>query len=446
MSSGIERGAFFLDGLAAKQVAVIRETLRGNGDNSEPPEWATEQVPDDLGEIADSGSEARAETPDPHAWPASLDLEALALREPEQPRFIIPDWLPCGYATLLAGHGGIGKSAIALHLAVCTAAGVPFFGLEVARRRVLYLSCEDREAVLHWRLFRICAHLGVDLVSLRGWLEIIDLVGADAILWERDPRTGATVTPGYGRLQERMRDHQTDVLMVDGITDTYAGGEGNRADVKRYVNSLVALIPADTGAVLLIGHVSKPGATAGANGDGYSGTTGWHNAARARWYLYPEATQDEDGERDARTGDLILDLQKSNNGRTDQSVRFSWDHEAHLFIGREIVGATASDRAHRDRIEQKGILAALRACAESVPPIVVPTAMTGQRTAYHVLNQRPEFPASLRAGKPAKRRFWRQIESLRQMHTIEETTYRRINRHLAEQITLTTEGKRQCAQ
>jgi len=55
-----------------------------------------------------------------------VDLEALGEREPERPRFIISDWLPVGYATLLAGHGGVGKSGIALHLAVCAAAGVPF--------------------------------------------------------------------------------------------------------------------------------------------------------------------------------------------------------------------------------------------------------------------------------------------------------------------------------
>src|SRR5882672_1451116 len=66
-----------------------------------------------------------------HQWPASLDLEALAERDPETPAFIIDDWLPCGYATLLSGHGGVGKSLIALYLAVCIAADTPFFGLEV---------------------------------------------------------------------------------------------------------------------------------------------------------------------------------------------------------------------------------------------------------------------------------------------------------------------------
>ena len=440
-------GAAILDARAANRREALDGVLHGNGHDTEPPEWATEALPEDgIIPLANSGRAARAKNPDPHAWPAGLDLEDLASREPEQPRFLIPDWLPCGYATLLAGHGGIGKSAIALHLAVCAAAGVRFFGLEVARRRVLYLSCEDRLAVLHWRLSRICSHLGIDLATLRGWLEIIDLVGTDTILWDRDPRTGTTITPAYGLLQERMASHQTEVLIVDGVSDTFAGNENSRGEVKRYVNGLVALIPPDTGAVLLIGHVSKLGSTAGANGEGYSGSTGWHNSVRARWYLYPEATQSEDGERDARTGDLILDLQKSNNGRTDQSIRFTWDQEAHLFLGREIVGATASDRAHRDRIESKGILAALRACVESVPPIVVPTAMTGQRTAYHVLNQRPEFPDSLRAGKPAKRRFWRQIEFLRQMHAIEECCYRRTNRHPAEKFAITPEGMRQCAQ
>ena len=78
--------------------------------------------------------------------------------------------LPIGYLSLLAGHGGVGKTSIAKYLAACIGAGRPFFGLPVERRRVLYLSCEDRADVLHWRLARICAqafredHRGVGLV------------------------------------------------------------------------------------------------------------------------------------------------------------------------------------------------------------------------------------------------------------------------------------------
>jgi len=374
------------------------------------------------------------------AWPQPLDLESLAERDPEPPRFILADMLPVGYATLLAGHGGVGKSTIALYLAVCTAAGIPFFGVEVARRRVLYLSAEDRVDVLHWRLRRICAHLELDLARLRGWLDVLDLVGHPAVLWQRDPRTGATLTPAYGALDARMREQRTDLLVVDGVADAFGGNENIRAEVKAFVNALLALISADSGAVLLVGHVNRPSASAGATGDGYSGSTQWHNAVRARWYLYPETRATEDGGRSERTGDLLLELQKSNLGRTDAQMRFAWDDEAHLFVGRTILGASPADRAHRDRVEQRAVLAALAGCAEPVP-----AAASGQRTAFHVLSARPEFPDSLRDGAAGRRRFWRHIEAMRQFGAIEVVGYRRANRHAAERLALTTEGGRQCA-
>lgn len=288
------------------------------------------------------------------SWPPSLDLEALAEREPEPPRFIVPDWFPVGYATLLAGHGGVGKSSIGLYLATCIAAGVSFFGLETQRRRAQYLSCEDRQDVLHWRLRHICTHLGVDLASLRGWLEILDLVGRDSGLWEKDPRTGIALTTGYWRLADRIREYQTQVLIVDGVSDAYGGGENNRSEVKRFVNALLKLIPSDDGALLLLGHVPKPTAS-GVTTEGYSGSTQWHNAVRARWYLYPEVEEGED-QRPARTGNLVLELQKSNLGRTDQSMRFAWDQDAHLFLSTGLDSVTSFDRTHRDRTERAAIL------------------------------------------------------------------------------------------
>ncbi len=372
-------------------------------------------------------------------WPAPLDLAALAARDPQAPQFIVDDWLPVGYASLLAGHGGAGKSAIALFLAVCIVAGVPFFGVQVARKRVLYLSCEDREGVLHWRLARICAYLGIDLASFAGCLHIVDLVGHDSILWDRDPRTGYTVTPAYGQLAERMREG-VEVLIVDGVADSFGGNENARGEVKRYVNSLIALVPAASGALLLVHHVDKALARGNVgNGEGYSGSTAWHNSVRARWYLYPETAADDD-ERPQRTGRLFLDLQKANFGRTDKQMTFRWDAEAHMFVGEAV---TAFDRKHQDLEERRAILLALKGCAGA--GIVIPAAMQGPRTSYLVLSQRQEFPASLRGRDRAKTgRFRVHIEVLRQLRQIEEREYRRSDRHLGAQITLTTEGAREC--
>jgi len=373
-------------------------------------------------------------------WPVALDLEALSAVEPEQPKSIM-EGLPCGYATGIFGHGGVGKSAIALHLGACVALGLDFFGLTTERRRVMYLSCEDRAAVLHWRLKRICTHLGVEMASLRGWLVIVDLVGHDAVLWDRDPRTGNTITPSFGRLAHRVTQYETELLVVDGTSDTFAGNENARTDVKRFVNSLVGLVPPDRGAALLVGHVDKNTARSSDTTEGYSGSTAWNNAVRARWYLRPETTSNEEG-RTERTGGLILELQKANLGRADVEMRFEWDAGAHLFLG-QTLGASAFDRKHQDRTEQAGIRLAMKACAAA--GVIVPAALQGPRTAYLVLSQQPEFPASLRGkGRPKTARFLRHIENLRQLRHIEECEYRRNDRHHASKLALTTEGLREC--
>lgn len=375
------------------------------------------------------------------AWPEPLDLVALARVAPAPPTFIIEDWLPVGYATLLAGHGGVGKSGIALYLAVCIALGLPFFGLTVKRGRVLYLSCEDRTGVLHWRLAQICAHLGVALADLAGHLDVVDLVGHDALMWTPHVLRTQEPTPAMLALRERVTTSGSQVIMVDGISDTYGGNENARAEVKAYINALLGLVDAESGALMLIGHIAKLSATGGATTEGYSGSTGWHNACRARWYLYPESRQDEVGAPAERTGDLILELQKSNLGRTEQSLRFTWDDDVRLFTGRRVNAETGRDRLARERRERAGIMAAL--CAVVDAGDYVPAAASGQRTALHVLSVRPEFPDSLRGGAPERRRFWRQIEALRAMGEIKEGSIARADRHKVttlEPVNTTSEG------
>lgn len=393
-----------------------------------------------IGPITDDGG--LAEKIIAATMPEPLDLAALAKVEPQPPRFIVDDWLPVGYATLLAGHGGVGKSGIALHLAACVSLGRVFCGLQTEKRRVLYLSCEDRTGVLHWRLRRIADHLGINLSDLHQHLDVLDLVGHDAVLWEKDPTTGMTRTLAYHSLRDRIEDLGTDFLIVDGVSDTFGGNENARNEVKRYVNALVALIPEDRGSVLLVGHVAKPAASSSATSEGYSGSTGWHNSVRARWYLYPEQRKDDDGGTE-RTGSLILDLQKSNHGRTDQSLRFTWDAQAHLYLGSEVAGRSRFEENLRGQEEQESILAALMGLAAA--GAYCPAAAQGPRTAHHVLSACPELSETLR-GKANRRRFWRHIEHLRQIRSIVESTYRRSNRHLIATLEAVSPDKpEQCA-
>ena len=70
------------------------------------------------------------------------------------------------------------------------------------------------------------------------------------------------------------------MIFADGISDTFGGNENDRTQVKRFVNALLHPVPRD-GALLLIGHIAKPVATVRATSEGYSGSTGWHNAAHS---------------------------------------------------------------------------------------------------------------------------------------------------------------------
>jgi RecA-family ATPase len=359
----------------------------------------------------------------------------LAGREPNPPRFIIPDWLPEGYATLLSGHGGVGKSYIAMTLGACIAAGVRFFGLDVEPRRVLYLSCEDREDVLHWRLSRICKHLGIDLTSLRSKLDILDLVGSQCVLWQRDPSTGLSVTSAVGELEARMRAQQTQVLIGDGVADLYGGNENARPEVKSFINLLLGLIPLD-GAAILIGHVDKVSAINGAASQGYAGSAQWHNGMRGRWYLYPEREPDAASEHSS--GNLVLELRKSNHGTADQQLIFRWHEEAHLFLPADAASlSTHANEQERESAERMGILCAMRACAD----VTVPAALSGQRTAFSVLSVRRELPVSVKQGRKGRERFKERLEQLRQSGLICEQPYTRQDRHKGLNLVITAQGQ-----
>jgi RecA-family ATPase len=371
------------------------------------------------------------------SWPGAIDLRELAFDEPEPPAFIIPDWLPEGMATLFAGHGGAGKSGIALHLSACISLGREYFGLQPKQRRVLYLSCEDRASMLHWRLHHVCKHMGVMLADLHEHLYLLDLVGKDSLLYNKDPRNGRYITPSFKAMRACIADYGAEVVVVDGISDTFAGNENSRGEVKQFVNMMVDAIP-KTGALVLVGHVAKPAVLMGGKTpDGYSGSTGWHNAVRARWYLHPEQ---DDGDDVTKARHLVLALQKSNYGRTDQSLVFEWCQDSHLFVGARQEAATLQERIVEDEEEHKRVLRVIIDCNDR--GVVVPAAMQGSATAFKFLRVNPGWPARLRADKKESRDRTRDcINLLVQQGMVKRTSALTDSRNVLMVFEATDEGR-----
>ena len=86
--------------------------------------------------------------------PKTLDWSDFPENPPEIP-FIIPDWMPADTVTLLAAHGGTGKSFLSVYISICLCTGRhPFTGAKIPRKRVLFYSAEDNLLVMRLRLSR----------------------------------------------------------------------------------------------------------------------------------------------------------------------------------------------------------------------------------------------------------------------------------------------------
>jgi len=355
------------------------------------------------------------EEPEKLVLPVELDLVALAGSEPVPPAFIVDGWLPQGEVTLFAGHGGSGKSAIALNLAVSIATGRRFYGLLTQQRRTGFLSIEDTGAVLHWRLARECEWAGVDMKSLAGRLYLWDAAATDGALMT-ETRDGMCLTLLYEWLKQRMQG--VDVLIVDGASDAFDGNENQRAAVRRFLRALRQLVPAN-GAVLLLAHVDKMTAKGGDTSQGYSGSTAWNNSVRARWYLRAESD-------DA----LVLEVQKSNHGPTGDSLRLQWNDAAKVFAGELAMPASRLDRELAESDDREAVLRLIRAADAAGDPI--PAATGGPRTCWHVLSVQPGFPESLKRPGEGRRRLFEIVEALRAAKAVRAETIKTTSRNTKE--------------
>jgi RecA-family ATPase len=75
--------------------------------------------------------------------------------EPQKQEFCIYPYAPIGAVTLMVAHGGVGKSLIALKMAIHTCLGLDIFGAKTSGCKVAYLSLEDPTIVLRERLHKI---------------------------------------------------------------------------------------------------------------------------------------------------------------------------------------------------------------------------------------------------------------------------------------------------
>jgi hypothetical protein len=300
----------------------------------------------------------------------------------ELPEDVVEKIIPGGEATLLAGHGGSGKSYVALLIAILVATGRGFGSLRTARRAVIFYSAEDPATVLRHRVGKICGAFGIDQPQLAGWLHLIDVSEHNAAL--SDTQGGLSrMAQVLGDLTRKL---SAGLVIIDNVSDVFEGKEIDRQMVRRFVRGLRNTLARPNRGLLLLAHISKGAATSRKIIDeDYSGSTAWHNSCRSRLSLT---------EKD---GALVLKQMKANHGAKAHDVRLLWTDSVPIPQGPfddEWDEEASPDNRQMKRDQHKATIARiidnLAQAGEHVPASTV-----GRCTTYSYIKGHQDYPVAL---------------------------------------------------
>ena len=208
-------------------------------------------------------------------------------REDVSPVWIVPGWLPASRLSFLFADGGIGKTRLAVQLAVARALGHPTWvpgdwqcpgiALDDTPRRVLFVSWEDTERAVQRGIQQAARALGIEedglAQRLKGHLDFC-YAGDAGALWapvgHAHVSTVSELTSSGRLLVSSLAGY--DLAILDPLAAIYASDENQRGLVRAFVNTFDRAAQEAQCALLILAHSSKSSAV--------SGSTDWANAVR----------------------------------------------------------------------------------------------------------------------------------------------------------------------
>ena len=353
-----------------------------------------------------------------------VPIADLAYAAPEPQLWWCESYLPAGHVTLLGGHGGAGKSTLALMLAVSVAVGMPFLGLQIRQGRILYFSAEDPASMVRRRLSKICKQADINPADLAPAFHVLDATEGAPVLFAEQRSQGvrsSTTTATYDALRTYVETYAIDVIVVDNSSDVFDADEINRASVRGFISSLARLVRPRGGAVLLLAHVDKLTSRAGrgSGSESYSGSTAWHNSVRSRLFLTEGAP-----------GMLELRHEKSNLGPKREQLALVWPPEKLPQLLLEMMPAVAAAADDAALCSLLSLIHERYQRGESISP-----GHTSTSSAAKILSAEASYPKRL---KPM------QVQTmLSRAHgrtLLERELYRKADRKSAERWKLTPQG------
>lgn len=321
--------------------------------------------------------------------------------------------MPRRHVTLFGGHGGIGKSSLALAFSAHVACGFPFAGLAVEQSSVLFVSLEDEASIVRLRLRSIIEAYGLPAERVLASFRLLDGTQTiAALMTEGDGFSAQPVfTQAYRELERAA--HGAGLIVIDNASDAFDANENSRRMVRAFVRGLADIARKHNAAVVLLAHIDKSAAKDGARGNNYSGSTAWHNSARSRLALM---------EQDGR---ILLVHEKANLSARAEPVAFLFvDGVPVPEAGTQAEGLTTENFDHAEIIR---VFMAANDAGIKVPANLTP----GAHSAMKALESLPEYNRVFR-GKPGGKRASLAITALLRTGHVRRIKHKTPNRKIRE--------------
>lgn len=214
---------------------------------------------------------------DANHLPAKLPAGDILKTEWPEPNWIIQGILPIGL-TFLAGAPKVGKSWMAMSIAMAKASGSEIFGRKVNPGAVLYLALEDRPQRLKARM--ICqgwpTDLQVDFITPKEFRSSLGDLG----------------NGGRNVLENMIKDGKYHLVVIDTLSRAIKGDQNDVQQMTAWLGPLQELANIQNCAILMLDHHNKMGASMGENAvSNILGSTAKGAVADTIWGLYRELTK-----------------------------------------------------------------------------------------------------------------------------------------------------------
>jgi RecA-family ATPase len=327
-------------------------------------------------------------------------------------------WMPRRHVTLFGGHGGIGKSSLALAICAHVACGRPFAGMQVEHSKALFVSLEDEPMIIRLRLRRIIEAYNLPPDQVLANMRVVDgTEGSAALLTEGE---GYGAPPVFTAAFSEVVAHAEGMglIVIDNASDAFDANENSRRDVRSFIKGLAALARKQQAAVVLLAHIDKAGAKAGSMGNSYSGSTAWHNSTRSRLALLEQ------------DGQIVLKHEKANLGSKADPVAFEFNEHGVLMPAT----ACPAGGMTSEEFDQAEILRAMRA-AEEAGIVVRASLAPGAHSAMKSLEPLAEYSGPF-AGKDGGKRASRALAALIRSGRLQRVEYTDSYRNKRERLAL----------